>query len=86
MDFFVICVVAFLASGPTFFSGSGLGTLLLPGFALFFPVEQAVALSGVVHFLNGLFKVGLVGRSADRATLIRFGIPAVGHRFWAHSS
>jgi uncharacterized membrane protein YfcA len=78
MNLFVICVVAFLASGLTFFSGFGLGTLLLPAFALFFPVEQAVALTGVVHFLNGLFKLGLVGRSADRATLIRFGIPAVG--------
>jgi uncharacterized protein len=78
MNLFVICVVAFLASGLTFFSGFGLGTLLLPAFALFFPVEQAVALTGVVHFLNGLFKLRLVGRSADRATLIRFGIPAVG--------
>lgn len=78
MDLIVICVVAFLASGLTFFSGFGLGTLLLPAFALFFPVEQAVALTAVVHFLNGLLKLGLVGRSADRATLIRFGIPAVG--------
>src|SRR5687767_9172242 len=76
MIYIVICLVAFLASGLTFFSGFGLGTLLLPAFALFFPVEQAVALTGVVHFLTGLFKLGLVGRKADGAVLFRFGMPA----------
>ena len=39
MSYLVICSVAFLASGLTFFSGFGLGTLLLPAFALFFPVD-----------------------------------------------
>lgn len=77
MTFVVICAVAFLASGLTFFSGFGLGTLLLPAFALFFPVEQAVALTGIVHFFNGLFKMGLVGNSADRQVLVRFGVPAL---------
>lgn len=77
LTFPVICTVAFLASALTFFSGFGLGTLLLPAFALFFPVEQAVALTAIVHFLNGLFKVGLVGRQADRSVVIRFGLPAI---------
>lgn len=72
-----LCAVAFLASGLTFFSGFGLGTLLLPAFALFFPVEQAVALTGAVHFLNGLFKLGLVGRHADLPVVLRFGAPAL---------
>ena len=66
MTYLVVCSVAFVASGLTFFSGFGLGTLLLPAFALFFPVERAVALTAVVHFLNGLFKLALVGRHADR--------------------
>jgi uncharacterized membrane protein YfcA len=77
----LICIVAFLASGLTFFSGFGLGTLLLPAFALFFPIEHAVALTGVVHFLNGLFKLGLVGRSADKAVVLRFGLPALAASF-----
>ena len=72
----IICLVAFLSSGLTFFSGFGLGTLLLPAFALFFPIEHAVALTGVVHLLNGLFKLALVGRHADKRVLIRFGLPA----------
>ncbi|WP_454832562.1 TSUP family transporter [Pseudoxanthomonas wuyuanensis] len=81
MTLTIICLVAFLASGLTFFSGFGLGTLLLPAFALFFPIEHAVALTGVVHFLNGLFKLGLVGRKADMGVLIRFGVPAFAASF-----
>lgn len=81
MALIVICLVAFLASTLTFFSGFGLGTLLLPAFALFFPIEQAVALTGVVHLLNGVFKLGLVGRQADRGVLLRFGLPAMAAAF-----
>ncbi|HKB06254.1 MAG TPA: sulfite exporter TauE/SafE family protein [Gemmataceae bacterium] len=78
MSYLVICAIAFVASGLTFFSGFGLGTLLLPAFALFFPVEQAVALTAVVHFLNNLFKLTLVGRHAAWGIVLRFGVPAVG--------
>ena len=85
MDVFVtyavICVVALLASGLTFFSGFGLGTLLLPAFALFVPVDRAIALTAIVHFLNGLFKLALVGRQADRRVVIRFGLPAIATAF-----
>jgi uncharacterized membrane protein YfcA len=77
MSYIVICGVACLASGLTFLSGFGLGTLLLPAFALFFPVEQAVALTAVVHFLNGLFKLALVGRSIAWPVALRFGLPAI---------
>ena len=76
MSYLVICVVALLASALTFFSGFGLGTLLLPAFALFFPIEQAVAMTAIVHFLNGLFKLWLIGRQADRRIALRFGVPA----------
>lgn len=49
MTYLIVCMVAFVASGLTFVSGFGLGTLLLPAFALFFPAEHAVALTAVVH-------------------------------------
>lgn len=77
MSYLVICVVAFFASALTFFSGFGLGTLLLPAFALFFPIELAVALTAVVHFVNGLFKLALVGRHAAWPVVLRFGLPAI---------
>lgn len=73
----IIVLVALAASALTFFSGFGLGTLLLPAFTLFYPVDVAVASTAVVHFLNGLFKLALVGRHADRGAIVRFGIPAI---------
>ena len=40
-------------------------------------MELAIALTGVVHFFNNLYKIILVGKNADRSVLWRFGIPAV---------
>jgi uncharacterized protein len=77
LDILVVGIVALLASGLTFFSGFGLGTLLLPAFALFMPLEQAVAATAVVHLLNGLFKLALLHRHIDRGVLLRFGVPAL---------
>ncbi len=76
MENFAIPIAAFIASLLTFFSGFGLGTLLTPVFAIFFPVDLAVAMTAIVHFLNGLFKFGLVGSYAVGRVIIRFGIPA----------
>ena len=77
MDFVIIGLVAFIASGLTLYSGFGLGTVLLPAFALFFPAPAAVAATGVVHLLNNIFKGGLVGRDAHWPTVWRFGLPAI---------
>jgi len=77
MEILVIIAVSFFSAGLTFFSGFGLGTILTPVFMLFFPVDLAIALTGVVHFLNNIFKFFLVGKGADKQVLIRFGIPAV---------
>ena len=77
MDILIVCVVALLASVLTFFSGFGLGTLLLPAFALFMPVEHAIAMTAVVHLLNGLFKLALLRKHIDTRVLLRFGLPAV---------
>jgi uncharacterized protein len=76
-DFILIGMVAFLASALTFFSGFGLGTLLLPAFALFLPAAPAVAATAIVHLLNGLFKGVLVFQAAHWPTVLRFGLPAV---------
>jgi uncharacterized protein len=73
----VIAVVAFVASLLTLISGFGLGTLLTPVFGLFFPIHVAIALTGVVHLLNNLFKLALLGRQADRSMVVRFGVPSV---------
>lgn len=77
MEITVISLVAFVVAILTFFSGFGLGTILTPVLAIFFPIEMAIALTGVVHFFNNIFKLFLIGKSADERVLIRFGIPAV---------
>ncbi len=77
MSFIFIAAVAFAVSFLTLFSGFGLGTLLLPAFALVFPLDVAVAATAVVHMFNNIFKVGLLYRHAVPRVLIRFGIPAV---------
>ncbi len=77
MHYLIICLCAFLASGLTLFSGFGLGTLLLPVMAVFFPIDTAIALTAVVHCLNNLFKFALLGRHADKGTVLRFGLPAI---------
>lgn len=77
MDILIVCAVALLASVLTFFSGFGLGTLLLPAFALFVPLEHAIAMTAVVHLLNGLFKLALLRKHIDTRVLLRFGLPAV---------
>lgn len=76
MEIFVVCVVALLASALTLFSGFGLGTLLMPAFALLFPVEVAIAATAVVHLANNLFKLALLGRHAVAGVVLRFGLPA----------
>jgi len=77
MDYFIICLVALIGSGVTLFSGFGLGTILLPVFGLFFPIEIAIILTAIVHFLNNLLKLFLFGKKANKATIITFGIPAL---------
>lgn len=76
METLLIGLVAFLASGLTFFSGFGVGTLLMPTFALFFPVPLAIAATAVVHFVNNLFKFGLMAKRADWLVVARFSVPA----------
>jgi uncharacterized protein len=76
MEYAVICTVALVVSALTLFSGFGLGTLLMPAFALFFPINVAVAGTAVVHLANNLFKLLLVGKHAHRRVVIRFALPA----------
>ena len=76
MDWIIVSLAALFASTLTLFSGFGLGTLLMPVFAIFFPLPVAVAATAVVHLANNLFKLALVGKHANWRVVIRFGLPA----------
>jgi len=77
MDYFIVSISALFISGLTFFSGFGLGTLLMPVFALFFPLDIAIASTAVVHLCNNLFKFFLIKKQVRWDIVWRFGIPAV---------
>ena len=77
MDYVVITIAALIVSALALYSGFGLGTLLMPVFALFFPLPIAVASTAVVHLSNNLFKVVLLGRKADWGIVLSFGLPAL---------
>lgn len=77
MMYWIVCMTALIASGLTLFSGFGLGTILMPAFALFFPVEIAIAMTAIVHMANNVFKLFLVGRKADKHVLMKFTPTAI---------
>jgi uncharacterized membrane protein YfcA len=77
LQYIVVGFTALAASVLTFFSGFGLGTLLMPVMALFFEVTVAIALTGIVHLLNNFFKLALIGKHVNKTVSLRFGIPAL---------
>ena len=77
MELIIPCIVAFAGSFLTFFSGFGLGTLLLPAFVLIVPIQEAVLLTAIVHMLNNLFKIVLVGKHVAWNIALRFAIIAI---------
>ncbi len=74
MELLIICFVAMVGSLITFFSGFGLGTILLPAFSLFFSLEIAIAMTAIVHFSNNIFKFILIGKNVNKSILFRFGL------------
>ena len=77
MDYVIICIISLIGSALTLFSGFGLGTLLLPVFGLFFPIEIAIILTSIVHFLNNFLKLFVFGKYANKNIILTFGIPAI---------
>jgi hypothetical protein len=76
MEYIVVSMVAFVVAGLVLYSGFGLGTLLMPAFAFFFPVQVAVASTAIVHLANNVFKLTFLGRGARWRVVRNFGIPA----------
>lgn len=77
MEVVIIASASFIAALLTFFSGFGLGTLLMPIVVVFFPPAIAIAITAVVHFANNILKFFLVAKSANKKALLYFGVPAV---------
>ena len=76
MEVLIISVTAFIVAILTFFWGFGLVTILTPGFMIFFPVDMAIGLTGIVHFFNYIYKLFLLRRKGEKEVLFRFFIAA----------
>jgi len=77
MELFLIVLISLAASFMTFMSGFGLGTLLLPVFALYFPIHIAIAMTASVHLMNNIFKSFLMKKHIDWKVVLIFGFPAL---------
>ncbi len=77
MIYVLIALTSLIASFLTFFSGFGLGTLLLPVFAIYYPLPVAIALTACVHLLNNVFKLSLVYKNINWPIALKFGIPSL---------
>lgn len=73
MEYSVIIISSFLASWISFYSGFGLGTILMPVIAVFFPLPIAISLTAVAHLIHSLFKVGMLWSKIDWKLAFKFG-------------
>lgn len=77
MIIIIVSLSAFIASLLTLYSGFGLGTLLMPVIAIFFPVTAAIAITAFVHLMNNIFKLILLRKHIHWGVTFKFGLPAI---------
>jgi uncharacterized protein len=69
-----LSIAAFLAAFASFFSGFGLGTVLLPIFLLFYSPPFAILATALVHFSNNLLKINLLKSHINWPFALSFGV------------
>lgn len=77
LEYWLIAISAFSASLVSFFSGFGLGTILMPVMALFVPVPVAIGLTAIVHLIHNALKTGLLRESINWSVALKFGSTAL---------
>lgn len=77
METFFILLTVFVGSALTLVSGFGLGTLLMPVMAIFFPIDVAILLTAWVHLANNLIKFGFYYKNISWHIILRFAPTAV---------
>ncbi len=75
--YLTIAISAFLASLISFFSGFGLGTILMPVMAIFFPLPIAISFTAIIHLLQNSLKTYLLWRVIDWNVALKFGLTAL---------
>ena len=73
----IIFIAAFLGALLTFFSGFGLGTVLLPVMIIFLPPGTAILSTAIIHFINNGLKFGLIYKNVNIKVAVHFGVVAI---------
>lgn len=77
LEYLLIAISTFFASLVSFFSGFGLGTILMPVIAVFLPLPISIALTAIVHLIHNALKTGLFWRVINWSIVFRFGSTAL---------
>lgn len=77
MDYVIVSLCAFVASLISFYSGFGLGTVLMPIFAIFFSLPIAIGLTAIVHLFHNLIKAGILWKWIHWKVGFQFGGVAI---------
>ncbi|MCC6816242.1 MAG: sulfite exporter TauE/SafE family protein [Saprospiraceae bacterium] len=77
LQFILVIGFSFGGSFLSFFSGFGLGTILLPIFSLMYAPNLAIASTAIVHLMNNLFKLGLTCKDTDYQMVGIFGVCSI---------
>jgi uncharacterized membrane protein YfcA len=70
----IVCGVGVIGGWLAAIAGAGIGSTLVPFFALHVDLKVAVALATIPHLAGGLVRAVQLRKSIDRAVLLRFGI------------
>ncbi len=77
IEYILIGFLTFFASLVSFYSGFGLGTILMPVIAIFLPLPLAISLTAIVHLVSNCLKTGLFWKTINWRVLVRFGSTAL---------
>jgi len=73
----LVVISSLLSSLVTFYSGFGLGTILMAVLAIFFPLPQAIIITAIVHLINSGLKSSLLYKSIHWNIALKFGAIAL---------
>jgi hypothetical protein len=76
-EYALIGICAFFASLVSFYSGFGLGTILMPILAFFFPLPVAIVFTAVVHLIHNLLRTSVLWKKIHWKIFLRFGLAAM---------
>lgn len=77
LEYLLIAISTFFASLISFFSGFGLGTILMPVMAIFLPLPIAIGLTAIIHLVHNVLKTGMLWKAIDWNIALRFGSTAL---------